>query len=223
MYGSLSSAGRWSAHLSDTATLLRLPQSSVTLGGSRLPHRLRVLQTLVVWWRVCTGPGVFTAACWSAITSVRLLVGELRLQSELDYLRDCSLPSPGLRLVGRSHCSTCVAQFIRGMMVDVIPTFLQFNTSNLARVPNWMMATIPIGVCARWDLTQHLTAWADSNHAPPVTSVSKKLYLEQSEGCQDLLQVLRVTSNYYMLHRLCRYNSFEFQPCSHSPGGCLIR
>jgi len=36
----------------------------------RLGYWLRVLPALMVWRAVCTRPGnVFTAACWSAITS----------------------------------------------------------------------------------------------------------------------------------------------------------
>ena len=83
-----------------------------------LPHRLRVLSTFVVWRVVCTRPGnVFTAACWSAITSDSdFMQASCSLQSEL---RACfwvwlhlaaSLPSI------KAHCSTCVAQDIRGMM-----------------------------------------------------------------------------------------------------------
>ena len=49
------------------------PIISPTFDGSLpfgLGHRLRVLPTLMVWRAVCTRPeNVFTAACWSAITS----------------------------------------------------------------------------------------------------------------------------------------------------------
>ena len=47
--------------------------TSLTFDGSlseELGHRLRVLPTSMAWRAVCTRPGnVFTAACWSAITS----------------------------------------------------------------------------------------------------------------------------------------------------------
>ena len=65
-----------------------------TLGGwlpKGLPHRLRVLQTLVVWRAVCKRPGnVFTVACWSTITSDSgFMQASCSLQSELRMaLRD---------------------------------------------------------------------------------------------------------------------------------------
>ena len=50
-----------------------------------LAHRLRVQTTPMVWRAVCTRPGnVFTAACWSAITSDSgFMESGCRLQSEL--------------------------------------------------------------------------------------------------------------------------------------------
>ena len=50
-----------------------------------LGHRLRVLLTLMVWRAVCTRPeNVFTAACWSAITSdSNFTKSNCRLRSEL--------------------------------------------------------------------------------------------------------------------------------------------
>ena len=50
-----------------------------------LGHRLRVLSTPMVWRAVCTRPeNVFTAACWSAITSDSgFMKSGCRLQSEL--------------------------------------------------------------------------------------------------------------------------------------------
>jgi len=97
------------------------PQSSAppsTAGSLRLPHRLRVLQTFVVWRAVCTRPGnVFTAACWSAITSDSdFTEASCSLRSELrtcfwDWLH-LAVSHPSIKV----HCSTCVAQDIRGMM-----------------------------------------------------------------------------------------------------------
>ena len=65
---------RWSSRTFRYGYLVTTsPQSSTppsTAAPLRLAHRLRVLSTLMVWRAVCTRPGnVFTAACWSAITS----------------------------------------------------------------------------------------------------------------------------------------------------------
>ena len=64
------------------------PIISPTLDSSLpcgLGRRLRVLPTLMVWRAVCTRPeNVFTAACWSAITSDSgFMQSSCRLQSEL--------------------------------------------------------------------------------------------------------------------------------------------
>ena len=65
---------RWSSRTFRYGYLVTTsPQSSVlpsTASSLRLDYRLRVPPTLMVWRAVCTRPGnVFTAACWSAITS----------------------------------------------------------------------------------------------------------------------------------------------------------
>jgi len=51
----------------------------------RLAQRLLPLSTPMVWRAVCTRPGnVFTAACWSAITSdSNFTQSSCRLRSEL--------------------------------------------------------------------------------------------------------------------------------------------
>ena len=64
------------------------PVIGPTFDGSLLYglcHRLRVLPTPMVWRAVCTRPeNVFTAACWSAITSdSNFMKSSCRLQSEL--------------------------------------------------------------------------------------------------------------------------------------------
>ena len=64
------------------------PIISPTLGARllcRLPPRLRVLPTLMVWRAVCTNPGnVFTVTCWFTITSDSVFMkSSCRLQSEL--------------------------------------------------------------------------------------------------------------------------------------------
>ena len=65
---------RWSSRTFRYGYLVTTsPQSSTppsTTSSLLLDYRLRVLPTLMVWRAVCTRPGnVFTAACWSAITS----------------------------------------------------------------------------------------------------------------------------------------------------------
>ena len=65
---------RWSSRTFRYGYLVTTsPQSSIppsTAPSKRLGYRLRVLPTPMVWRAVCTRPGnVFTAACWSAITS----------------------------------------------------------------------------------------------------------------------------------------------------------
>jgi len=59
----------------------------------RLDYWLRVLPAPMVWRAVCTRPGnVFTAACWSAITSNSIFIqAGCSLQSELrTFLGVCS-------------------------------------------------------------------------------------------------------------------------------------
>ena len=83
---------RWSSRTFRYGYLVTTsPQSLVspsTAGSFRLPHRLRVLPTPMVWRAVCTRPGnVFTAACWSAITSnSNFIQASCSLQSELGML-----------------------------------------------------------------------------------------------------------------------------------------
>ena len=65
---------RWSSRTFRYGYLVTTsPQSSIppsTASSLRLDYWLRVLPTPMVWRAVCTRPGnVFTAACWSAITS----------------------------------------------------------------------------------------------------------------------------------------------------------
>ena len=58
---------RYSYLVTTSPQSLDLPSTAASL---RLAHRLRAFPTPMVWRAVCTRPGnVFTAACWSAITS----------------------------------------------------------------------------------------------------------------------------------------------------------
>jgi len=65
----------------------------------RLAHYLRVKPIPMVWRAVCTRPGnVFTAACWSAITSDSdFMHSSCRVQSELR----CFL---GISVLSRVSC-----------------------------------------------------------------------------------------------------------------------
>ena len=80
---------RWSSRTFRYGYLVTTsPQSSIppsTTSSLLLDYRLRVLPTPMVWRAVCTRPGnVFTAACWSAITSNSVFMqASCSLQSEL--------------------------------------------------------------------------------------------------------------------------------------------
>ena len=88
---------RWSSRTFRYGYLVTTsPQSSIppsTAPSLLLGYRLRVLPTPMVWRAVCTRPGnVFTAACWSAITSNSdFMQASCSLQSELgQFLGICS-------------------------------------------------------------------------------------------------------------------------------------
>ena len=71
----------------------QLPDPPSAAPSLRLDYGLRVFPTLMVWRAVCTRPGnVFTAACWSAITSnSSFMQASCSLQSELrPFLGICS-------------------------------------------------------------------------------------------------------------------------------------
>ena len=89
---------RWSSRTFRYGYLVTTsPQSSIppsTASSLLLDYRLRVLPTPMVWRAVCTRPGnVFTAACWSAITSNSdFMQASFSLQSELgQFLGICSI------------------------------------------------------------------------------------------------------------------------------------
>ena len=66
----------------------QLPDPPSAAPSLRLDYGLRVFPTIMVWRAVCTRPGnVFTAACWSAITSnYSFMQASCSLQSELRWL-----------------------------------------------------------------------------------------------------------------------------------------
>ena len=114
---------RWSSRTFRYGYLVTTsPQSSVPPSAAppfRLGHWLRALPTPMVWRAVCTRPGnVFTAAFWSAITSDSGFVQSgCRLQSELGHYFWGLLHLTASLLFVTDHCSTCVAQNVRGMMI----------------------------------------------------------------------------------------------------------
>ncbi len=53
-------------------------------------------------------------------------------------------PPCGIASFCTGHCSTCAALGIKAMGLDVIPTFLRFDTGSLVRVPDitrWQLTT----------------------------------------------------------------------------------
>ena len=80
---------RWSSRRFPYGYLVTTsPQSLISpwpATSLRLVNRLQVKPTPMVWRAVCTRPGnVFTAACWSAITSdSNFMYSSCRVQSEL--------------------------------------------------------------------------------------------------------------------------------------------
>ena len=125
---------RWSSRTFRYGYLVTTsPQSPILPSAAsslRLDYWLRVLPAPMVWRAVCTRPGnVFTAACWSAITSNSdFMQASCSLQSEL---RRCFWVLLHLAVLLPSvlrHCITCVAQDIRGMMIwrrPHLPPFCQ--------------------------------------------------------------------------------------------------
>ncbi len=106
---------------SDTATLLRLHPNHLShlrrLAPKRLPHRLRVLQTRGVTGGV-QGPGTYSPRhADPRLLAIPASVGELQptIRTENGFMR--LAPPRGLAALCTVHCSTCVAQVIRGMMI----------------------------------------------------------------------------------------------------------
>ena len=131
---SFSLERRWSSRTFRYGYLVTTsPQSLIlpsTVASLRLAHRLRLFPTLMVWRAVCTRPGnVFTVACWSTITSNSDFVqASCSLQSELGRCFWVLLHLAVLLLFVKRHCSTCVAQVIKGMMIwrhPHLPPFCQ--------------------------------------------------------------------------------------------------
>jgi len=103
---------------------LRMPCYDFTLIASptfipALVQSFRILPTLLVWRAVCTKPeNVFNAPFWYAFTSDSgFMESNCRLQSELGLVLVGFAPSRDLAAHCTSHCSTCVAQGVRAMLI----------------------------------------------------------------------------------------------------------
>ena len=116
----------------------------------RLPIRLRVLPTLMVWRAVCTRPGnVFTATLLIRDYS-RFQLHEVELQTSIRTENGFLRFAPPRRFASLCtvHCSTCVAQVIKGMMIWRHPHLPPIYIGSLLRVPILLLATKDKG-CAR--------------------------------------------------------------------------
>ena len=139
----LSLKGGDPAAPSDTATLLWLhPSRWFYLRRlsplARLTHRLRVPPTPMAWQAVCTRPGnAFTPTFWFGITSNFIFVWvSFNPQSELRLSFPVSLHVTISHSLCYSHCSTLVAQDVRGMMIWPHPHLPPAYTGSLLRVLN---------------------------------------------------------------------------------------
>ena len=93
------------------------------LGLDPATPELHPFPTLLPWRAVCTRPeNVFTAACWSAITTNSdFMRASCSPQSELRRnFRDLLTVTSLLPIVIR-HCSVCVAQGIRAVLTWRLP------------------------------------------------------------------------------------------------------
>ncbi len=90
----------------------------------------------------------------------------------------------------RRHCSTCVAQAIRGMMIRRHPHLPPVYHRQSDMSPQLNVSNISQGLRSLQDLTQHLTTRANDNHAPPVSLVTSDISLYLCKGCQGLVRFL---------------------------------
>ena len=119
---------------------------------------------------ICTRPeNVFTAACWSAITTNSAFMRancspQSQLRSRLMGLAPCYHLATHCRL----HCSMCVAQDIRAMLTWRRPHFLPEKRASLVWIFN-----IRQGLRSLPHWREHPTARADDSHATPVLPSKK--------------------------------------------------
>ncbi len=108
---------------------------------------------------------------WFAITSdSSFMKANCSLQSELRIVLMGLAPSCDLAAHCTIHCSTCVAQGVRGpCWLDVIPAFLLVIRGSLI----WLF-NISWGLRSLKDLTRDLTTRADDSHAAPDLAPSKE-------------------------------------------------
>ena len=119
---------------------------------------LRVLVTFMVWRAVCTRPGnVFTAACWSAITSDSdFMEASFSLQSELGQALMRFASPRGFAAHCTCHCITFLAQGVREILTWHHPLLPPRYRGSLA----WkIQQTIRVALVEGLNLTSHDTSW----------------------------------------------------------------
>ena len=183
------------------------------LGLSRHIGMIHPLPTLLPWRAVCTRPeNVFTAACWSAITTdSSFMESGCRLQSELRRnFRDLLAVADLLLFVIR-HCRVCVTQGIR----DVLTWRLPLLPSRYDRDRLKWIFNISRGLRSFPHLREHLTTRADDSHASPVLP-SLRIYQcfqrYKTVACQALVRCFALSRIKPHAPPVVRVpvNSFEF-------------
>ena len=120
-----------------------------------------------------------------------------------------------------SHCSTCVAQDVKGHDdLTSSPPSSELSSAVSPESPTLLAGNRQQGLRSLRDLTQHLTTRADDNHAPPVSTRPKSPHVSMSlVGCQVLVRffALRRIKPHAPLLVRAPVNSFEFQPCGRTP------
>ncbi len=119
---------------------------------------LRVLVTFMVWRAVCTRPGnVFTAACWSAITSDSdFMEASFSLQSELGLALMRFASPRGFAAHCTSHCITFLAQDVREILTWRHPLLPPRYRGSLNRK---IQLFTRVALVEGLNLTSHDTSW----------------------------------------------------------------
>ena len=132
------------------------PITKFTLGRNKFGRR--VLLTFMVWRAVCTRPGnVFTAACWSAITSDSdFMQASFSLQSELGLALVGFAPPRGFAAHCTSHCRTFLAQDVRPILTWHHPLLPPRYRGSLVRK---IQLTTRVALVDGLNQTSHDTSW----------------------------------------------------------------
>ena len=132
------------------------PITKLTLGRNKFGRR--VLLTFMVWRAVCTRPGnVFTATCWSAITSDSdFMQASFSLQSELGPVLMGFAPPRGLAAHCTGHCRTFLAQDVRPILTWHHPLLPPRYRGSLARK---IQLTTRVALVDGLNQTSHDTSW----------------------------------------------------------------